>query len=97
LRKYSNIFQDFNEANHAVSFFIYSSIYRYNNLDISIDNVKTNEKLVIKITNRGDVEGMLMIWRYPVKATKKWIEAYEKEIDEWDGEKLDRKMILTYV
>jgi hypothetical protein len=53
-------------------------------------------------TKDADADGfgqkfLLMVGRYPVKATKNWIEANEKEIDEWDGEKLDRKMILTYV
>jgi hypothetical protein len=96
-----NIFQDFQEATHPVSFFI-SAIIRRNNIeDISIDNVKTNEKLVIE-TKGADADGFgqkftLMVGRYPVKATKNWIEANEKEIDEWDGEKLNRKMILTYV
>jgi hypothetical protein len=64
-----------------------------------MDNVKTNEKLVIKIPilGDGDEEGMIMIWRYPVKAAKNWIEANEKEITQWDSEKLDRKMILTHI
>jgi hypothetical protein len=95
LRKYSNIYQDFNEANHAISFFIHAIIFQNNNIeDNSFENVKTNEKLVIKIANHGDEERMLMIWRYPLKATKNWIEANEKEITEWDSQKLDRKIIM---
>jgi ABC-type proline/glycine betaine transport system substrate-binding protein len=53
-------------------------------------------------TKGADADGfgqkfLLMVGRYPLEAAKNWLEANEKEIDEWDGEKLDRKMILTYV
>jgi hypothetical protein len=98
LRKCSNNFQDFNEAKYAVSFFINASIPDdYGNVvDISFDNINTNEKLVIKKVNTGDEElGMLLIWRYPLKAAKKWIDANEKEImADWNNEELNRKITL---
>jgi hypothetical protein len=90
--------QDFKiaKADHAVRFFIYAHIYRDDNVeDISIDNVKTNEKLVIKKANRGDVWEELMISRYPLNAAKSWIEANEKEIAEWNGVELDRNIVLA--
>jgi hypothetical protein len=90
-------FQDFEMANHAVSFFILTGSYPDDIFeDISIDNVKTNEKLVIK--NIDDDEwsstSKLLVSRYPLNAAKSWIEANEKEIAEWNGEELDRKIIL---
>jgi predicted PolB exonuclease-like 3'-5' exonuclease len=100
LRECSNIFQDFNEATHSISFFIY--VIRRNNdvedISISLENDKTNEKLVIK-TNVDDGEWKtwkLMIARYPRNAPKNWIEAKEKEIAEWNGGKLDRKISVLF-
>jgi hypothetical protein len=49
---------------------------------------------VIKKANRGDVWEELMISRYPLNAAKSWIEANEKEITQWNGETLDRKISL---
>jgi hypothetical protein len=100
LRKCSNISQDFNEAKHAkdaVSFFVYTIIWENNVENISIDNVKTKEKLVIKTKAADDDRWkiMLMIARYPLNAAKSWIEANEKEIAEWDGRKLDRKISVV--
>jgi hypothetical protein len=97
LKKYSNIFQDFEMANHAVSFIIHSRIDQNDNLkDISFDNDKTNEKLVIKKAKFYD-GWELWISRYPLNAAKSWIEANEKEISEWDWDymekKRDRKLI----
>jgi hypothetical protein len=96
LRKCSNIFQDFQIANHPVSFFIHTSSYPDDIFEeISIENVKTNEKLVIKNGFVG-VGGVLLIWRYPLNAAKNWIEANQNEITaQWDRETLDRKITLT--
>jgi hypothetical protein len=80
-------------ANHPASFFICTSTYPEDVEDISIDNDKTNEKLVIKIANHGNEE-KLLISRYPLKASKNWIEANENEITQWNGETLDRKITL---
>jgi hypothetical protein len=89
----SNIFQDFNEADYPISFFIYAIIRRNNNIeDISYEN--DNEKLVIKKANHDDNWEKLLIGRYPLKTAKNWIEAKEQEIIEWDGEKLNRKINL---
>jgi ABC-type proline/glycine betaine transport system substrate-binding protein len=37
----------------------------------------------------------LLISRYPLDAAKSWIEANEKEIDEWNPKKLDRKITMA--
>jgi hypothetical protein len=82
-------------ANHAASFFIYTSVNRKHNVqDISIDNVKTNEKLVIQTKSNPNWK-KLMIWRYPLNADKSWIEANEKAINQcrW---KIDRKINIDY-
>jgi hypothetical protein len=91
--KYPNIFQDFKDAVHPVSFFIYAIIRRNNHIeDISSEN--DNEKLVIKKANHDENWEKLLISRYPLKAAKKWIDANEKEIIEWDRKKLNRKINL---
>jgi hypothetical protein len=85
-------------ANNPISFFIYTSIYwKYNAKDISIDNVKTNEKLVIK-KMKEDGERKWLISRYPLNAAKKWIETNEKEIYEWkwNNGKLNRKINMDH-
>jgi hypothetical protein len=94
----TNIFQDFKEAKHAVNFFIYAILNPDDNVeDISFEDVKTNEKLVIEIKVGGDGDSkILIIARYPLKAKKNWIEANEKEIAEWDGGKLDRKINVLF-
>jgi hypothetical protein len=93
LRKYSNIFQDFENADHPVSFFIRAIIRRNNNIeDISYEN--DNEKLVIKKANHDENWEKLLISRYPRKAAKKWIDGNEKEITEWKRKKLNRKISL---
>jgi hypothetical protein len=58
--------------------------------------VKTNEKLVIKtrIYDNGWMLRKLLISRYPLNATKSWIEANEKEISEWNRWELNRKIII---
>jgi hypothetical protein len=82
-------------ANHAVSFFIYTTIYRNDNFgDISFEDVKTNEKLVIKTKADKDTILQLMISRYPLNAAKSWIEANEKEIAEWYRKGFGRKITL---
>jgi hypothetical protein len=79
-----NILQDFKRAYNPVCFFINTSIHWYETVEnISIDNVKTNEKLVIKTKSVGSWK-KLMISRYPLNAAKSWVESYEKEITEWD-------------
>jgi hypothetical protein len=98
-RNYSAYFlQDFKKANNPVSFFIYTRVEKsdYTVEDSSLENIKTNEQLVIK-TNRDDVRKWhLLISRYPLNAAKSWIEANEKEISEWKWNtgKLNRQIIM---
>jgi hypothetical protein len=82
----------------AVSFFlkVYNPI-PWRSLDNivefdSLDNAKTQEKLVI---NPGDNECMTMtISRYPMAASVAWIEEMEKSVeemeDEWNGDQKRR-------
>jgi ABC-type proline/glycine betaine transport system substrate-binding protein len=60
--------------------------------NISFENVKTNEKLVLKKMDYGDQN--LLIARYPLNAAQSWIESNENEICEWDNAKLDRKICM---
>jgi hypothetical protein len=77
-------------ANDPASFIIYTRLETDCVVeDISVENVKTNEKLVIK---KNDDNTEMLISRYPLNAAKSWIEANEKEIFEWNREKLDRKI-----
>jgi hypothetical protein len=79
-------------ANQAVSFLIYTLIdWETNVEDSSIENVKTNEKLVIK-TESGNMWKNVLISRFPLNAAKSWIEANEEEVLEWETEKLNRKI-----
>jgi hypothetical protein len=81
-------------ANDPVSFFIYTRIYVYSDVEsISLENAKTNEKLVIKkMEGYYDVDFNVLISRYSLDADKSWIEANEKEIIEWNDRELDRKI-----
>jgi hypothetical protein len=79
-------------AKNPVSFFICININRDDNFEgISFENVKTNEKLVIK--TKVFWWKLLLIMRYPLNAAKNWIEANEEEISEYNR-KLDRKIIM---
>jgi hypothetical protein len=57
-------------------------------------NVKTGEKLVIKEAKFNERWITLLISRHPLKAAKKWIEANEEEILEWNADKLNRRIYL---
>jgi hypothetical protein len=84
-------------ATNPVSFFIYTYIDQNDNVeDISFENVKTNEKLVVKtgIYDNGWMLQKLLVSRYPLNAAKSWIEANEKEIYEWTRWELNRKIII---
>jgi hypothetical protein len=84
-------------ANNPVSFFIYTRVEQTDDTieDISLEN-EAMEKLVIKTKRDADDDDdwNLLISRYPLDAAKSWIEATEKEILEWDPEKLNRKMTI---
>jgi hypothetical protein len=94
--------QDFSKATCPISFFVYvrqfgadeNSLWQ----DCCWDNACTNERLVIKRADAPpmvfgyaadlDCKKVVQISRYPLGATKEWIEANEKEIKEW---KLDEQ------
>jgi hypothetical protein len=92
------------EANEqqAVSFFF--KVYNpapwidvdYDVQSVSLDNAKTQEKLVI---NPGDNECMT-ISRYPMKASVEWINEMEKSIEdmeeEWNSENQKRRIELNF-
>jgi hypothetical protein len=79
------IFKDFIEARQPISFFIYLINFRAATVQIlSLDNIKTNEKLVIKGATRK--AGYLTISRYPIEAAEDWIEKMTKCEDEDDEE-----------
>jgi hypothetical protein len=94
-----NIFQDFNEATYAVSFFIDVRVQDWDwdgdigdddDGDNSFENIETKEKLVIK---KVDWQKFI-IGRYPLEVANDLIEAHEKEIAEWNSEELGRKITL---
>jgi hypothetical protein len=70
-------------ANHPASYFIHVGISQNDVPGISIENVKTQEKLVIEAKIDHGKWKNLLISRYPLNAAKSWIEANEKEITEW--------------
>jgi hypothetical protein len=86
------IFQDFLEANHPVSFYIRLILPENFQQQISLENNKTNEKLVVKVK-----AGRLLISRHSSKAAKHKIEEEEKEISEWKsyGDNGPRRICLT--
>jgi hypothetical protein len=81
LKKYPKITQDFEMANIPASYFIHVGIGDNDVPDTSFENVKTQEKLVIK--KKRDYKWKLLISRYPLEAAKSWIETDKKEITEW--------------
>jgi hypothetical protein len=80
------IFQDFVEANHAVSFFIRVNVPVNFQQQISLNNDKTNEKLVVKaeVYEKGSDGNKLLISRHSSKAAKHKLEEDEKEVLEWE-------------
>jgi hypothetical protein len=91
--------KDFETANCSVSFFVRIRIQdNASEPDyISIDNVKTNEKLVIKKANdaAGDEWKICLISRHPLNAAKNWIEENKNEIFEWTNWKLNRRIFVN--
>jgi hypothetical protein len=75
-------FKDFMEARLPISFFIHLDHFRDADTvqSFSLDNAKTNEKLVIKrVTRRSD---SMTISRFPMDAAEEWIEEMAKYEDE---------------
>ena len=68
-------------SNRAVSFSIWLSFYpdAANVQSLSMDNEKTNEKLVIK--GADESYGDVFISRYPVGVSDKWIDEMSKILD----------------
>jgi hypothetical protein len=84
-------------ANHSVSFFIRTRITDNDKVQpdyISFNNIKTNEKLVIKTKCDPHCHWskILLISRHPLNAAKSWIEANESE---WNTSKLNRKIYVN--
>jgi hypothetical protein len=57
--------------------------------NICLDNYKTKQRLVTKMEEANPKfkkleELVLLISRYPLASTKKWIEENEKEVMNWD-------------
>jgi hypothetical protein len=87
-----NIFlQDFLMATDLATFFIridLSKAFQHQE-DICLDNHKTKERLEIKMQESREqdyeeFEVVLLISRYPLTSTKKWIVANEKEVLDFD-------------
>jgi hypothetical protein len=93
-------FKDFERSNNSVSFFILLRIRiggngNFRGTFFSGENVKTDEKLVIKVKEFNEWWITLMISRHPFKAAKQWIEANEEEIFQWDTKiNPNRRIIL---
>jgi hypothetical protein len=95
-----NIFQDFLEANNAVSFFIRLDVPKHFKPEISLENNKTNERLVFKAVSEGKEtviygEQRLLISRHSSKDAKHKIEEEEKEISEWNKYRGPRRIYLN--
>jgi hypothetical protein len=80
-------------SNHPVSFFIRHDVpnnFQCGNISISMHNGQTNERLVIKkaaeyhLGIKGLDCKVVLISRYPLGATKEWIEANEEEALAWN-------------
>jgi hypothetical protein len=94
------------EANEqAVSFFVKVNTmsWVYADYDVeyidsdSVDNAKTQEKLVIK----GVDDEYVTIARYPMAASVDWIKQIEKSVEdlleeEWNNEDQNRKIELNF-
>jgi hypothetical protein len=87
------IFQDFLEANHAISFFIRLDMPypRFSQRALSLNNDK-NEKLVVK---EEVSKQCLLISRRSSKAAKRKIEEDDKEILEWVQNRGPKHICLT--
>jgi hypothetical protein len=91
------IFQDFLEADHAASFYIRLILPENFKPEITLENNKTNEKLVVKVkapARKYDAH-RLLISRRSSKVAKNKIEEEEKEITEWSYYGGPRRICLT--
>jgi hypothetical protein len=95
------LIQDFLMATVPVTFFIRISLPEDFQLqeDICLENGKTNEKLqtkteVVNLPAWKDKEVVLLISRYPLSSTKKWIVANKKEVSNLDFQATDRTICL---
>jgi hypothetical protein len=74
--------------------------------DICLDNGNTNEKLMAKMEESTgpysdgypdkEDEVVLLISRYPLDSTKRWIDENEKEVLEWNFFELSRTVYLSH-
>jgi hypothetical protein len=85
--------QDFVEADHAVSFSIRLAVPENFQQEFSLNNKKTNEKLVIKLKVKP-YEKILLITRHALNAAKHKIEKDEREILEWNQYRGPKRICL---
>jgi hypothetical protein len=90
----NTVFQDFLKATDSVSYFIRINLPKaFKPLeDICLDNDKTKERLLTKMKEEK-WEVVLLISRYPLASTKKWIVENEKEVSNWDLSTVSRRTI----
>jgi hypothetical protein len=74
------------EARQPISFFIHLLEEFWTSDDALLDNVTTNEKLVIKGATHQ--RGRVAISRYPTGAAEEWIEEMAKYEDEKDHNRI---------
>jgi hypothetical protein len=95
--------QDFLLATNPATIFIRIRLSNSFQLQeaICLDNDKTKERFVTKMEETGPKmekwgDVFLLISRYPLASTKKWIEENEKEVLAWEVSEVDdRKISLT--
>jgi hypothetical protein len=101
------LFQDFLTATHPNAFFIRISLPKASFQPkeehiFTLRNDQTNENLVTTMEDVQpfDLDGdkweqvALLISRYPLESTKKWIEENKKEVFDWDFSEVNRLIYL---
>jgi WD40 repeat protein len=85
------------KATQPASFFIRIVVKRHDHRkNVFLENTKTKEKLVIKaISKHGDV--LLLISRHPMDVTNAWIAQNQKEVLDWNFDKVGRQIRLNRI
>jgi hypothetical protein len=90
--------QEFGKAKLPVCFFIRLFVRATVEWhDSSMENGETKEKLVVKkVTTSEPInhQQMVLISRYPLTASKRWIEANEREAIDWNFDKQNGRICL---
>jgi hypothetical protein len=100
-------FQDFLRATHPITFFIRISLPKASFQPeeehiFTLRNDETNENLVTNMEEMRpfDQDGdkweqvVLLVSRYPLSSTKKWIEENKKEVLDYDFSQVNRTIAL---